>query len=147
MNILDIIAKKRDKEELTKEEIEYFVKGYTEGTITDYQAAALIMAIFINGMSDLELYDLTFSMANSQITDHSVDVLQSSQIEIRTGRLFEMFAGFTDFTTFAGVDQGIAHFGESLEHHFLIIVGFLFLHSSGSFKTRSVFSQIKHRCQ
>ena len=65
MNILDIIAKKRDKEELTKEEIEYFVKGYTEGTITDYQAAALIMAIFINGMSDLELYDLTFSMANS----------------------------------------------------------------------------------
>ena len=65
MNILDIIDKKRDKEELTKEEIEYFVKGYTEGTITDYQAAALIMAIFINGMSDLELYDLTFSMANS----------------------------------------------------------------------------------
>ena len=53
MNILDIIAKKRDKKELTKEEIEYFVKGYTEGTITDYQAAALIMAFFINGMSDL----------------------------------------------------------------------------------------------
>ena len=65
MNILDIIAKKRDKKELTKEEIEYFVKGYTEGSITDYQAAALIMAIFINGMTDLELYDLTFSMANS----------------------------------------------------------------------------------
>ena len=65
MNILDIIAKKRDKKELTKEEIEYFVKGYTEGSITDYQAAALIMAIFINGMNDIELYDLTFSMANS----------------------------------------------------------------------------------
>ena len=65
MNILDIIAKKRDKKELTKEEIEYFVKGYTDGGIADYQAAALIMAIFINGMTDLELYDLTFSMANS----------------------------------------------------------------------------------
>ena len=65
MNILDIIAKKRDKKELTKEEIEYFVKGYTEGSITDYQAAALVMAIFINGMTDIELYDLTFSMANS----------------------------------------------------------------------------------
>ena len=65
MNILDIIAKKRDKKELTKEEIEYFVKGYTDGSIADYQAAALIMAIFINGMTDLELYDLTFSMANS----------------------------------------------------------------------------------
>lgn len=65
MNILDIIAKKRDKKELTKEEIEYFVNGYTNGEIADYQAAALIMAIFINGMTDLELYDLTFSMANS----------------------------------------------------------------------------------
>ena len=61
------------REELTKEEIEYFVKGYTEGTITDYQAAALIMAIFINGMSDLELYDLTFSMANSgEVLDLSI---------------------------------------------------------------------------
>ncbi len=65
MNILDIIAKKRDKKELSKEEIEYFVKGYTNGTVADYQAAALIMAIFINGMTDLELYDLTFSMASS----------------------------------------------------------------------------------
>ena len=65
MNILEIIAQKRDKKELTKEEIEYFVKGYTDGSIADYQAAALIMAIFINGMTDLELYDLTFSMANS----------------------------------------------------------------------------------
>ena len=65
MNILDIIAKKRDKKELSKEEIDFFVKGYTSGDVTDYQAAALIMAIFINGMTDLELYDLTFSMANS----------------------------------------------------------------------------------
>ena len=65
MNILDIIAKKRDKKELNKEEIDFFVKGYTSGEVTDYQAAALIMAIFINGMTDLELYDLTFSMANS----------------------------------------------------------------------------------
>lgn len=65
MNILDIIAKKRDKKELNKEEIDFFVKGYTRGEVTDYQAAALIMAIFINAMTDLELYDLTFSMANS----------------------------------------------------------------------------------
>ena len=65
MNILDIIAKKRDKKELSKDEIEYFVNGYTNGEVTDYQASALIMAIFINGMTDLELYDLTFSMASS----------------------------------------------------------------------------------
>ena len=56
MNILEIIAKKRDKLELSKEEIEYFVKNYTEDKITDYQAAALIMAIYIHGMTDNELF-------------------------------------------------------------------------------------------
>ena len=65
MNILDKIAKKRDKKALSKEEIDFFIKGYTNNEITDYQAAALIMAIFINGMTDEELYYLTFSMANS----------------------------------------------------------------------------------
>ncbi len=65
MNILEIIAKKRDKKELTKEEIEYFVSNYTNGKITDYQAAALIMAIYINGMTDSETFYLTYSMANS----------------------------------------------------------------------------------
>ena len=65
MNILEIIAKKRDKKELTKEEIEYFVNGYTNGEITDYQASALVMAIYINGMNDQEITDLTLAMANS----------------------------------------------------------------------------------
>ena len=59
MNILDIIAKKRDKKELTKEEIEYFVKEYTKNNITDYQAAALVMAIYINGMTERETTDLS----------------------------------------------------------------------------------------
>lgn len=74
MNILDIIAKKRDKEELTKEEIEFFVKGYTENSITDYQAAALVMAIYINGMNEREITDLTLSMA------YSGDVLDLSSL-------------------------------------------------------------------
>ncbi len=65
MNILDIIAKKRDNKELTAEEIQYFVEGYTNGEVTDYQAAALVMAIYINGMSDQEITDLTLAMANS----------------------------------------------------------------------------------
>lgn len=65
MNILDIISKKRDGEILSKEEIDFFVEGYTNGSIYDYQAAALVMAIFINGMTDEELFFLTFSMANS----------------------------------------------------------------------------------
>lgn len=74
MNILDIIAKKRDKKELTKEEIEYFVKGYTDGSITDYQAAALVMAIYINGMNEREITDLTLFMA------YSGDVLDLSSL-------------------------------------------------------------------
>ena len=65
MNILEIIAKKRDKKELSKEEIEYFVKEYTNGNITDYQAAALVMAIYINGMTIEETTNLTLAMANS----------------------------------------------------------------------------------
>ncbi len=65
MNILDIIENKKNRKELSKEEIEYFVTNYTNGTITDYQAAALIMAICINGMTQDEILTLTISMANS----------------------------------------------------------------------------------
>ena len=65
MDILEIIGKKRDKKEISKDEIEFFVKGYTNGSITDYQAAALIMAIYINGMNNREITDLTLAMANS----------------------------------------------------------------------------------
>lgn len=65
MNIIEIIAKKRDKQVLSKEEIEYFIKGYTKGEITDYQASALVMAIYINGMNNEEIKELTLAMANS----------------------------------------------------------------------------------
>ena len=65
MNILDIIAKKRDKKELNKEEIDFFVNEYTDGNVTDYQAAALIMAIYLNGMSNEEITNLTLAMAYS----------------------------------------------------------------------------------
>ena len=74
MDILDIIGKKRDKKELTKEEIEYFVKEYTAGNIADYQAAALVMAIYINGMSIEETTNLTLAMA------YSGDVLDLSSV-------------------------------------------------------------------
>lgn len=65
MNILEIISKKRDTKELSKEEIEYFIQEYTNNNISDYQAAALIMAIYINGMNDREITDLTLAMAHS----------------------------------------------------------------------------------
>lgn len=65
MNILGIIAKKRDSKKLTKGEIEYFIKEYTSGNITDYQASALVMAIYINGMNSEEITNLTTAMAHS----------------------------------------------------------------------------------
>ena len=65
MNILEIIEKKRDKKELSKEEIEYFIEGYTNDKIADYQASALIMAMYLNGMTKQETTDLTIAMANS----------------------------------------------------------------------------------
>ena len=72
MRIYDIIENKRDKKELTKEEIDFFIKGYVDGTIEDYQASALLMAIYINGMTDMEVYNLTMSMAySSNIIDLS----------------------------------------------------------------------------
>ncbi len=65
MDIKQIITKKRDHQSLTKQEIEYFVTNYTNGTITDYQAAALTMAIYLNGMNEEETVYLTLAMANS----------------------------------------------------------------------------------
>lgn len=74
MNILQIIEKKRDNKKLNKEEIEYFIKGYTNGEISDYQVAALIMAIYINGMDEEEITNMTLSMA------YSGDVLDLSEL-------------------------------------------------------------------
>lgn len=65
MNINEIIKKKRDLKELTKEEIEFFIDGYSNGKIPDYQASSLLMAIYLNGMSEEEIYNLTIAMANS----------------------------------------------------------------------------------
>ena len=75
MNIVDIIIKKRNNNELTKEEIEYFINGYVDGRIEDYQASSLLMAIYFNGMTDDELFNLTNAMINSG------DTIDLSQIE------------------------------------------------------------------
>ena len=75
MNILEIIEKKRDNKQLSEREIQYFINGYTNGEIADYQASALVMAIFINGMTDEELTNFTIAMANSG------DVLDLSKIK------------------------------------------------------------------
>jgi len=65
MHATDVIAKKRDGGELSREETEFFVQGYTRGDIPDYQAAAWLMAVYLRGMTDRETKDLTLAMAHS----------------------------------------------------------------------------------
>lgn len=79
MRIYDIIEKKRDGMELTYEEISFFINGYCENKIPDYQAAALLMAIFLRGMNERETADLTEIMANSGDT---VDLSEISGIKV-----------------------------------------------------------------
>ena len=65
MRMIDIIEKKRDGKSLTREEIEFFVNGYTHEEVPDYQASSLAMAIFFQDMNDEERAALTMSMVNS----------------------------------------------------------------------------------
>lgn len=65
MRMFDIIEKKKNKQELTKEEIKFVVENYTNGSVPDYQMSALLMAICINGMNDNEINYLTYYMLNS----------------------------------------------------------------------------------
>ena len=74
MNIVDIIEKKKIKRELTDEEIRYFVNGFTDGSIPDYQMSALLMAILLNGMTDRE----TFAMTDAML--HSGDIVDMSAL-------------------------------------------------------------------
>lgn len=75
MDFKDIIAKKRDGLELSREEIEFFARSAGEGSVPDYQISALLMAIYINGLNDRETLDLTNAMA------HSGDVADLSGID------------------------------------------------------------------
>ena len=75
MNINEIIKAKRDMKELSTEQIEYFIKEYSNGTIPDYQASSLLMAIYLNGMTEREILDLTIAMAKSG------DMLDLSEIK------------------------------------------------------------------
>lgn len=65
MRMIDIIEKKRDNHSLTKAEIDFFVSGYTNDTIPDYQISSLMMAIYFNGMNDQEATDFTEAVLNS----------------------------------------------------------------------------------
>ena len=91
MRAVDIIIKKRDKLELTREEIGFFVEGFTSGEFPDYQASAFAMAIVLNGMSPQETTDLTLAMAHSgqmldlsDVVDLAVDKHSSGGVGDKT---------------------------------------------------------------
>jgi len=65
MRTVDLITKKRDGGELTKAEIDYLIRGYTDGSIPDYQMSAFAMAVFFRGMTPTERADLTLAMVHS----------------------------------------------------------------------------------
>ena len=65
MRTVDLIHRKRDGEELSAEEIQFLVDGYTRGEIPDYQMSAFLMAVFFSGMTDREVSALTENMMNS----------------------------------------------------------------------------------
>jgi len=74
MNILDVIETKKNKGELSTEQIKFFVDGFTKGEIPDYQISSLLMAILLNGMTDRETFDMTDAML------HSGDVVDMSHL-------------------------------------------------------------------
>ena len=74
MRALDLIIKKRDKQPLTKSEIDFLIAGYTRDEVPDYQMSAWAMAVLLNGMTDQEITDLTMALA------HSGEVLDLSEI-------------------------------------------------------------------
>ena len=65
MRMVDLIRKKRDGQPLTKEEIRFFTEGYVKNEIPDYQAAAMLMAIYFQGMNRDEIAELTFAIRDS----------------------------------------------------------------------------------
>ena len=91
MRAVDIIIKKRDKQELTSQEIEFFIKGFTNGEIPDYQASSFAMTILLNGMTPFETADLTLAMARSgqmldlsKVVDIAVDKHSSGGVGDKT---------------------------------------------------------------
>lgn len=91
MRAVDIIIKKRDKQELTAQEIDFFVQGFTNGDIPDYQTSAFAMAVLLNGMSSFETADLTLAMARSgqtldlsKVVDIAVDKHSSGGVGDKT---------------------------------------------------------------
>ncbi len=122
MRMYDIIRKKRDREVLSDEEIAFFIKGYTEGAIPDYQASALCMAILLNGMSDHETAVLTDCMARSgdmldlsRYGDKTVDKHSTGGVGDKTSLVVGPIAAALGATVAKMSGRALGHTGGTLD--------------------------------
>lgn len=118
----NIITKKKHGEKLTKEEIEYVVKGFTDGTIPDYQMSALLMAICLNKMDEEETYNLTMAMTNSgdkldlsKITRITADKHSTGGVGDKTSLIVAPIASLYGVAMAKMSGRGLGHTGGTID--------------------------------
>ncbi|MFP4456804.1 MAG: thymidine phosphorylase [Clostridia bacterium] len=122
MNMYDVITKKKNNKKLTKTEIEYFIDGFNKGSIPDYQASALLMAICINGMDAEESTNLTLSIVNTgevlDISDEfkfSVDKHSTGGVADTTSLIVTPILASIGLTVAKMSGRGLGHTGGTID--------------------------------